>query len=208
MSGDRPKYAGMPGFDGMGSFELAPGRVFGVRGWTLNSAPLYESPALSNWQPQLLRGRTGFSWEPGVNEAVCNYDRTHLPPIDFNANGEPCGCGFWGYWKLPPGFRSQHGRLEIEGVIEGTGRTVIGERGFRCQQARIIALAPSFTIDTKVTGQHSRSDIDQQLIEARDRANAWLGHIQVRLGAMYPQAQVFATVNGMLAAFPPGEKYT
>jgi hypothetical protein len=102
-------------------------------------------------------------------------------------------------------------RLPAYGVIEGTGRTLIGPKGFRCQRAKIVALALGFSVSTQVNEGLTRGlpaeDRDRLIAEGRDRANAWLGVIQVRLGEMYPDAQTFATVNGMLAAFPAGEKY-
>jgi hypothetical protein len=124
---------GAPGFDGAGSFDLAAGSVLGARWWQLPGPDLTRSPldADRDWPRRLLCGQRD-TWIPGLNEAQCLAGCSHGVP-DVR-----CGCGFWAYWQF-----QQHdlgGGLTVAGIIEGTGRTLIGERGFRCQQARIVAL--------------------------------------------------------------------
>lgn len=123
-------------------------------------------------------------------------------------------CGFWAYWS----FESEawvRTSLRVFGVIEGTGRIVIGTKGFRCQKARIIALTPAFTVDTGTAlvrqGWHYPArprPSEQELAEARQRADAWMAVVMDLLGQMYPGARVFATLKGMLASVPPGEVST
>ncbi len=138
-------------------------------------------------------------------------------------------CGFWGYWKMAD--QTWHDKLPVFGIMEGTGRVVIGSKGFRAQKARIIALVPAFAIDVATTPdpvpgpyygswQQLRSpyepavpelspagagDREREIAESRQRADAWLGVIMELLGLMYPEARVFATLKGMLACVPPGE---
>lgn len=66
-----------------------------------------------------------------------------------------CGCGFWAYWNgLPVAdfdcampvlrYSKQSGyslNIPVGGMIEGSGHTIIGERGFRCEYAKITDLA-------------------------------------------------------------------
>lgn len=82
-----------------------------------------------------------------------------------------CGCGFWAYWAVPGAGRP--GREHVYGVIEGSGAVLIGERGFRCERARIVALCPGL------------------VPEALERA-----------APLYPSAQLFGDLGSMLAEFP------
>lgn len=68
-----------------------------------------------------------------------------------------CGCGFWAYWDglsydfelaFPQVRKSSRYGLEVNvplgGIIEGSGRTIVGTRGFRSQFAKITDLALDF----------------------------------------------------------------
>lgn len=121
--------SGLPGFDSREP-DFAAGTVTGARWWNLvlpGDYGGYPDPVLSG-----VRG----AWEPGVNTARCG----HLIPGGHEVPREECGCGFWAYWEVqqhpnPHGFG-----IPVLGVIEGWGRTLIGDRGFRCASARITAL--------------------------------------------------------------------
>lgn len=117
-----------------------------------------------------LIGAYRGEWEPGRIEAKCEAARSSwspvfgLPDLDGKfehvppANG--CGCGFWGYFDpeltmsqilgsyrgLPKITRDSYlgsiptVKIPILGAIEGTGRVVIGEKGFRSQYAQLKAV--------------------------------------------------------------------
>lgn len=155
----RPGTAGVPGFDSAGSrdFELAMGSVRGFRYWTLPVGPaLQRCLSREDAEPcvaslgitaiPLLTGATGRPWNPGVNKATCNNFRDHKPPVEYDeARGSACGCGHWAYWTVSD---SQWlSGTTVAGIIDGTGRVLIGEKGFRAEQGKILALAPAFTID-------------------------------------------------------------
>lgn len=212
--------AGMTGFaeirqqDVSGEFEFAAGSVTGLRQWTLAAPDFSRSPhdAGQDWPPALLTGATGFAWPPGVVEATCNNGYPHPVPAEFVDNSVPtsarsrCGCGHWAYWDLVPAFSSQFsssGGLPVLGVIEGYGRVLLGERGFRSQKARIIALAPSFSIQAAVTAKRAmteQGEYDEIAYRAQQQADAWMAVIQDQLGLLYPGARVFATATGLLAS--------
>lgn len=115
-----------------------------------------------------LIGANSKAWDAGRNEAVCTVvGRTSVPSWDDLINGrepyeheppeirEACGCGFWAYFdqflpanthfpKLGSGkpYRGDGNIVEIPvfGVIKGSGRVIIGEKGFRAQHAEIVGL--------------------------------------------------------------------
>jgi hypothetical protein len=205
--------AGIDGFAGLreAEFDLALGCVRGLRKWTVQGFDAALNPAglTADWEPGLLTGSTGYQWAPGLRTASCNYSRFHWPPVDIDpASGFTCGCGFWAYFEHSPvSWMQPGGRLTVEGIIAGTGRTIFGELGFRCEQARIVALAvPKIS---PVTGEYFMSNgrIGQRVPSpvARQRADAWMGVIQDRLQLVYPDVQVFTGRATMLAAVPLGE---
>lgn len=113
-----------------------------------------------------IRGMHGGLWRrPGAGtdgryRATCAPFRFAVSDVlsplkTHTAVPEPsCGCGFWAYWNcLPNGefdtlpllrYGSSCGyslSIPLAGVIEGSGHTIIGTRGFRCEYARITDLA-------------------------------------------------------------------
>jgi hypothetical protein len=231
--------AGMTGFAEQGRQELtgqdkaeipfAVGSVTGLRQWTLTSPDLAKDPhrADRHWPAALLRGATGYDWTSGTVEAACNNGYQHPSPAEFVDGTEKsrCGCGYWAYWDSAGlsanRFSATSNGLPVLGVIEGWGRVLIGEKGFRSQKARIIALAPAFSIQAEVTPPRNRGlywdELDSNRIQpaveepaeeeeaqialkAQQHADAWMAVIQDRLGQMYPGARVFATAAGLLAS--------
>ncbi len=141
---------GMDGFDGT---ELTLGSVFGIRCWNIRKQSATDREARQkskttlgvnlnlNQGDKYLCGSFGYVWEPGENLAVCKhecgcfYSHPSSPPPDHLVPDEDCGCGFWGYWTdTKPGWAT------VTGVIEGYGRTLLGNRGFRSEKARIRAV--------------------------------------------------------------------
>lgn len=224
----------MDGFaeDRSEEFPLALGSVTGLRAWTLTSPDLRGDPhqADENWPYVPLVGATGFYWPAGALEAVCNNGRSHPPPVLIDpVSGERCGCGFYAYWDVASLGHNQSSSsgLPVIGIVEGFGRTLLGSRGFRCQRAKIIALAPAFSVQADITPrdqnrwndpyayrtggdpykevavEYSKEEVEQR---AQQHADAWMAMIQDRLNQSYPDAAVFATVRGMLASMPPRGK--
>jgi len=112
---------GMPGFAGHGREEFAIGQVYGIRwfqhlpGGTLQGA----------WAP----------WIPGANEAICLANAEHRRE---DVPVESCGCGFWAYWQRT--FAPPWPGAQVLGIVKGYGPTLIGDLGFRCAKAEIVAL--------------------------------------------------------------------
>ena len=216
---------GMSGFSEAGEEDFAAGTVTGYRWWTLTAPDLTRNPldAEQDWRPRLLRGQRA-EWQPGVNEAACLAGlagpRAHEDPLPSAG----CGCGFWAYWSLAQHNMARPGELLVAGVIEGWGRTRIGERGFRCATARILALCLPFTITPEITAPGpSTADILRRHLPASrvtgpgepcsapvpctdraalDWAQAWMAVIEDRLAETYPGVTVFSDQAAMLAKFP------
>lgn len=225
----RASRAGMPGF-GEKDFEFAAGSVRGIRVWSMTPPPLHQNPHEAEWHPAPLRGATGYEWpdssalDSSALEATCKHDASHKPPVEFDEkSGSACGCGWWAYWDMRNASAqiSSSGSLPVAGIIKGTGRVIIGEKGFRSQLAQIIALAPAFSIQVQGgnTGRGQYGDYgdpysysasqdqpdEKELEEAKQNADAWMAVIQGRLEDLYPDAKVYATVESMLAMVKTGE---
>lgn len=210
-----PGGGGMPGFAGSGTkdFEFAAGSVIGYRWWQLDAPNLRLDPLTADrhWNPRPLIGAAGAMWMPGVNHAVCKYVDEHKPPVEVDAAGRGCGCGFWAYWQ-PQEHDLGRNSLPVLGVIEGTGRTLIGPRGFRSQKARIIALHLPFQIVPEVrrAGWYDAFSEPEavSVSEAElDRSAAWMAVIEDRLAQMYPDARIFSERKALIAAYPPDPEY-
>jgi hypothetical protein len=210
--------------------DLVLGTITGYRWWTLLAPDLTLSPATAgeHWPAVPLQGMRA-PWLPGVNIATCltTCPATGHHDIPWDA----CGCGYWAYWL--PGYHDVGlgpGQLPVMGVIRGMGRTLIGERGFRCARAEIAAVYLPFVIDPVLppadswqragfAGQVmylggppvvSRPDPPDpaEIRAAADAAEAWTAVIGDRIEQMYPGVRVFETLDAMLRCFPPDPNYS
>lgn len=129
-------------FHGENEYPFAVGTVRGVRAWRVSYQGLLRPLHV-----------TADPWEPGENHAQCMaglaarlYPEMRRPG-EHETPDENCKCGFYAYHEdrgIPP-VDIAYAMMErsiIAGVIEGYGRTLIGERGFRCEKARIVKLTP------------------------------------------------------------------
>jgi hypothetical protein len=119
--------AGVP--DG---YDTAAGSVIGYRSWKVTTAP-------DGHHARYLVGAYAVMWphadSPGHRyTAKCGSRGCESVP-----NEDGCGCGFWAYWE--PGHSSY--QLTVIGAIEGSGKVILGEDGFRCQHAVIRGFAPT-----------------------------------------------------------------
>lgn len=142
-------YPKMPGFS---DTEFVMGTVRGIRAWQPVMSHsrggvggvLYQEVRGIRAEHMEMAGAVNYVWQPGVNVARCQSAWTYATscpsPKQQNAcwrvPNRTCGCGFWAYWHQISG-----GWGLLAGVIEGFGRTVLGEKGFRCEKARLLGLA-------------------------------------------------------------------
>lgn len=147
-------------FDNLGT---APGSVVGVRWWSLQSinpqhrvrrgllGGILGRASYDAWDESVLTLRGMYDyWEPGVNTASCNaYGARDSAPDDHRAPMEDCSCGFWAYWNV--NSAPVQGDRLVMGVVEGYGKTLIGDKGFRCEKARLLGLTCDF-IEQRAAG--------------------------------------------------------
>lgn len=131
-------------------FGLTVGSVFGQRSWVIDRLGRLSSVV-----------HDGTPWRPGVNEAKCGataawtirraLEHNLISPDSAEAllNIDPsrgnhlagCACGFYAYFaKQHNAYADTLKGISVEGVIEGFGKTVLGDKGFRAEKARIVAL--------------------------------------------------------------------
>lgn len=130
-------------------FEFAVGEVYGLRMWHMDK---YGRLRARNWDG-------APPWRPGINVAKCvkrslpdsygvfsakSYDYTWTvrdnPGHDVPSEG--CSCGFYAYTDnlhAEVKTHARNGEEPVLGIIKGTGRTLIGTQGFRCEKAEIVA---------------------------------------------------------------------
>lgn len=130
---------------------------------------------VSPWQPALssasVSGMHGRMWarlqadKDGWYTADCAEYGGDATAYAVHKNLVPvheCGCGFWAYWKpeiygsettphIQKSSQSYTVCVPLFGMIEGTGRTIIGEKGFRCRKAKITAVALNLEANTLYT---------------------------------------------------------
>jgi hypothetical protein len=122
----------------------------------------------------------------GHERADCHAVRMWLrhPHQVPGPNGE-CGCGFWAYWTPEQAGSVYRPARPVLGVIEAYGRTRIGEKGFRAEKARIIAVCRLFDF--------ADPDLDTAA--------------EMQVEKAYPSVNVYATPECMLALHPPTKDY-
>jgi hypothetical protein len=131
--------------------RLALGSIRGYRWWRVGPGPYLSSP----W-------RGSERWDPVASSARCLPRRRLLGTTFPHPDGVPepsCACGFYGIHDVPDRFEGRRWfataswRFDAEisggahglvfGVVEGFGRVVVGEIGWRAGNARVNALYAS-----------------------------------------------------------------
>lgn len=158
---------GMRGFSEQGpqDWDFAMGSVTGYRWWYWHVPPKLAGYRDEEWPNgpdsySYLIGAYKGEWEPGRIEAKCKASGYTYSHEEHTVPANKCGCGFWAYWdqglkaeevlyglvKQPNIVREYYlnkapmVKVPVLGVVEGSGRTIIGTKGFRSQYAKIKAL--------------------------------------------------------------------
>lgn len=148
---------------------------------------------------------TSFKWQPGANVAR-HVVQTNNGPAEIHPDEEvgriTCGCGFYAFTDRDPEDPSWISRAKsIWGVVEAGGLVTKGARGFRAQQARIVALVdPTYTRPPA----KRRWPWQPQPPPPEPNPSQILRDEVTRLKARYAGVEWFDTIPQMLAAHPLG----
>lgn len=101
---------------------LIPSSVLGYRQWT--------------WKNNVLNSYGYSLWDKGSLTSVCNRfneneDRHPSPEIN-------CSCGIYAHYLPLESYERGH---NVFGVIEASGKILLGTKGFRAEKAKIVALS-------------------------------------------------------------------
>jgi hypothetical protein len=156
-------------YAGAGDVPLVPGTLRVFRSWFVNADGWLEAmnfPAV---------------WGPGLNVAHCMGSGgvgRNVTPMS-RVPDPACTCGFYGTYK-PPSFISPLHLNAIHGVVQVSGRVILGTKGVRAQKARIVAV---------VALESSLFYVDPQRV-ALTRQH-------------YPDVKWFNSLLEIVQAFPP-----
>ena len=171
----------------------------GFRAWELSHDRELQSPS----DPDLHTMSSlvqNYQWHEGLNRATCMLSMQekasrrarNIPECSYPT--KRCSCGFYAYydvdtWSQHPSSAAKFQR--IHGVIEGYGRCVVGSKGFRAENALIVALL---------------------IPEPDDISRQWLGHDRTQeeardvvvdiLRAKFPSVPLFDSLDRLLANTP------
>lgn len=227
------------------AWDLAMGEVYGYRWWYLVVPPelvgyIGCTDRVTTRRYGTLYGANNQSWQDGRLEAVCTtsgrglsftMDRQHVlhePP----ETREACGCGFWAYFnrglavdevlsgdfaKPVPALHTYGAVIPVFGVVKGTGRVIIGEKGFRCQYAQIMGLCiPPVAVNQLSWWLVSTNNYQggKDHLSARKEKCSKAEHVtriaqlEAVLSATYPGAKLFTSQDLLTQYYPPDKNYS
>jgi hypothetical protein len=129
---------------------MAIGMIKGFRKWSI------LLPKMDGVEPEVLKGSYGKNFldheagADGRRKATCHQSGSKHPPEEVPADNG-CGCGWWAYWA--PEEAQKHGgnggagAIDVTIGVEGTGRVVIGQKGFRSQYVKVTGICPDESLD-------------------------------------------------------------
>lgn len=255
----KPVYGstGMTGFTERGpdeGWDMALGQVRGYRwwSWTVPARLLGHMANPPAAEFGKLKGAydKNFEWQDGTNEARCHRGAPTWAELVANSGSmhevpeyrSVCGCGFWAYWpstnacavstfkdSVNPAYIS----IPVFGTVVGTGRVILGNKGFRSQYARIESLCiPDEALsaisywDTGVRATLDRDrysynnlnrsllGVDSDFVYSRSSVQAEkseivarLARLETELGELYPSAKILTGKDTLVKVFPPDANY-
>lgn len=174
-------------FADFGEMDVAPGSVFGFRWWLMSPALEVRGAANGVWQ--VGEENIAQCRDMGISTGIATVGGVFWfpdpavyapPPPPHRAPNELCACGFYAFWDTasPIQVYPSLADVVVAGVIEGYGKTLIGDLGFKSEKARIRGVV------TSRAGMHWSVTPD---------ASAWDGMPRVR----EQQAQTAAAAAGV-----------
>ena len=150
----------------------------------------------------------GWSWEvDGVQGVYPRFPEKVYQGFDEPAHSMPeCKCGFYAYYKGSLDWVTQ---INVSGIVHGYGRVALGERGFRAEKAKIVALYTPPHSETQV--QYS-ADIEvnpnlpiEEGFRRVSRRSLVSDELFSRIAWRYPNVPMYTDLDEMLADFPVDE---
>lgn len=149
-------------------FNLVLGEVYGIRAWQLDKLGRLRALHLSGvdpWRPGvnvaacrsdkdpfgsgMARGGFAFTLSSfymaaGLTPPSSTQGETSQEPPQAEEHlvpNEGCRCGFYAYTDVDhEENQADKDNRYVLGVVRGTGRTLVGTKGFRCERAEIVGL--------------------------------------------------------------------
>jgi hypothetical protein len=150
---------GSRNFAGKNEFPFAVGKVEGFRAWRLGDSG------------QLWPLHVKFeAWRGGENIAGCYKQILTLDSNKHESPHEDCTCGFYAYHDRIPPIDMAYAMIAgpiVVGRIEGYGKTLIGDKGFRCEKARIVSIDTLDHLGSTVVNRIERRYPDTQILSTR-----------------------------------------
>lgn len=197
----------------------------------------YNEYALSTDKTRgILYGANNQPWMNGRMEARCTSTRRNSSSYDFVMDRPPliheppeireaCGCGFWAYFnkdlqigsvlaeamtKDIPNVSSYGASVPVFGVVKGTGRVIIGDKGFRSQYAQIMGLCiPPVTVTQLSWWIHNPTSLSIAKEKCSEIEHLTrLSAIESLLSMAYPSARLFTDQSLLTSYFPPDKNYS
>jgi hypothetical protein len=216
-------------FGNHGTRDFAVGSVRGIRQWT------FDGRVGAGPVEPVLYGQYE-AWQPGVNIAGCLAPESAYTPRPLagyyngpayatstgqlvsvatgyhyrNTTPDPtCTCGFYAYWNRTHCHLRPVEIFPVTGVIEGYGRVLIGDLGFRCQKARILGLhiihPAEFLRPTIVRFLKHLELITDQIIT--DHRSLTCAQVKTAFGNRYG-VPLYPSVDELLVAHPLSTDYS
>lgn|SRR5882757_401768 len=137
--------------DYKGSDNLIIDSVLGYRQWSWKSNELYSMHQTD--------------WSKGNQRAVCHRGNLNedIEP-DHEAPDPDCSCGIYAHYLPLESYHAWSDR--VFGVIEASGRILMGTKGYRAEKAKIVALSGLgshnewFEVSRPATPEDTRSVVD------------------------------------------------
>lgn len=145
-----------------GQRELIPGTLTGVRRFNVDALGRLTGVTHKDvWRPGVnegtCKGNSGLTtWPSGYHQYSSSggYITYHTSPniniVEPEAPEPPshrvgskyCTCGYYAFFDYDAenhGYQKGH----VTAIVEGTGVATVGEKGFRCEKAEVVALVKS-----------------------------------------------------------------
>jgi hypothetical protein len=147
--------------------------------------------------------------------AICRH-----PDTDHRAPDRDCSCGIYACHRPDDDQLAAssvlHPGCVVTGVIEAWGRVEVGQRGFRAQHTRIVALEYAMPTQANLVqalgesryifDERRRTELPDGRVVKTVELVLYLGHPRKwedKLAEHYPAVQVFADRAAMVRAYPP-----